>query len=503
MALYTTPLWLLLLLFLPLVILAKKIRANRRNKQLPPGPPKLPIIGNLHQIGILTHQSLWQLSKKYGPVMLLQLGGVPTLIVSSAEAAREVLKIHDVDCCSRPPLAGTGKLSYNYLDIAFTPYGEYWRQMRKICVLELFSAKRVQSFQFIREEEVSLMVRWIAQLSSSGSPVDLNEKMLFLTANITCRTSFGKSFRGSGFDSDRFQEMITEAMALLACRYASNFFPSAGWIIDGLTGLHGRLERSFREFDDFYQKVIDDHLESGGMKQDQEDIIDVLLRIERDETEVGTAKLTRDHIKAILMNVFLAGVDTSAITIEWAMTELARNPRVMQKAQDEVRNYVGKKGLVSESDLDQLHFLKMVVKETFRLHPPGVLLIPRETMSNFKLNGYDIYPKTRVHVNVWAIGRDPNIWKDPEEFFPERFIDSSIDFKGQHFELLPFGAGRRVCPAISTGVLMVELALANLLCYFDWKLPDGMKEEDIDVEEAAGQTIRKKFSLKLVPIIHQ
>ncbi|XP_059633657.1 cytochrome P450 71B37-like [Cornus florida] len=506
MALYTTLLWLSLLLFLPLIVmlLMKMKIVKRQNKQLPPGPPKLPIIGNLHQIGTLAHRSLWQLSKKYGPVMFLKLGSIPTLVVSSAEAAREVLKIHDLDCCSRPQLAGIRKLSYNYIDIAFAPYGDYWRVMRKVSVLELFSTKRVQSFHFIREEEVSLMVNSIAQLSSSTTAVDLGENMLSLTANITCRVAFGKSFRGSGFDSDRFKEMIYEAMTMLACHFSSDFFPSVGWIIDRLTGLHGRLERIFHELDAFYQEVIDDHLNPGHVKQDQEDIIDILLRMERDEAELDAFHFTKDHIKAILMNIFLAGVDTGAITMEWAMAELVRNPKLMHKAQDEVRNCVGKKGYVSESDLDQLHFLKMVVKETLRLHPPAPLLVPRETMSNnFKLNGYDIYPKTLVHVNVWAIGRDPNIWNEPEEFFPERFIDSSVDFKGQHFEFLPFGAGRRGCPGMQMGTSMLEIAVANLLYHFNWELPNGMNVEDMNMEESPGQTIHRKCPLKLVPIIHK
>ena len=201
-------------------------------------------------------------------------------------------------------------------------------------------------------------------------------------------------------------------------------------------------------------------------------------------------------------DLFLAGVDTGAITLTWAMTELARNPRIMKKAQVEVRSSIGKKGKVTEGDVDQLHYLKMVVKETLRLHPPAPLLVPRETMSHFEINGYHIYPKTQVHVNVWAIGRDPNLWKNPEEFLPERFMDNSVDFRGQHFELLPFGAGRRICPGMYMAIATVELALANLLYRFNWNLPNGMREADINMEEAAGITVRKKFALNLVPILH-
>ncbi|OVA18879.1 Cytochrome P450 [Macleaya cordata] len=233
---------------------------------------------------------------------------------------------------------------------------------------------------------------------------------------------------------------------------ASDFFPEVGWIIDMVTGLHGRLEKSFHDFDAFYQGVIDQHLDPETLKSKHEDIIDVLLKLEEDQ--FGAIRLSKDHIKAILMDIFLAGVDTSAITINWAMTELVRNPEVMKKVQEEIRSYVGKKGKVEEADLDQLQYLKMVVKETLRLHPPLPLLIPRESMQHSKINGYDIHPKTRVLINVWAIGRNPDYWEKPDEFYPERFIDSSTDFRGQNFEFLPFGGGRRGCPGINMGIAL-------------------------------------------------
>ncbi|KAL5713266.1 hypothetical protein ACHQM5_015358 [Ranunculus cassubicifolius] len=184
----------------------------------------------------------------------------------------------------------------------------------------------------------------------------------------------------------------------------------------------------------------------------------------------------------------------------WVMTELARNPDVMKKVQGEIRKSVGGKGKVEESDIEKLHYLKMVVKETLRLHPPAILLVPRECMNHCKINGYDIYPKTRVFVNVWAIGRSSEYWANPEDFYPERFVDNSIDFRGQDFEFLPFGSGRRICPAISMGVTMMELGLANLLYCFDWGLPSGMVKEDINMEEVAGHTVHKKFPLQLVPM---
>ncbi|PON74627.1 Cytochrome P450, E-class, group I [Trema orientale] len=496
--------WLLLLpLLLTLFFLMKnKLKVNKKDKpQLPPGPPKLPIIGNLHQIGLLPHQSLWQLSKRYGHVMLLQFGRVPAVVVSSAEAAKEVLKIRDLECCSRPPLAGSAKLSYNNLDVAFSPYGEHWREMRKICVIKLFSTKSVQSFQFVRDKEIDSLIDDLNDSSLSAATVDVSAKMFALTASMTLRTAFGKAFGGSELDNDRFESMIHRAQSTLGSFAASDFFPYVGWIVDWLTGLHAKFERSFHELDDFFGLVIDEHLNRIPQER-KEDLVDLLLSIERGQSEFGEIQFSRDCTKAVLMDIFIAGVDTNAITITWAMAELARNPRVMKKVQDEIRNSL-KKGKVSESDIHQLQYLKMVVKETLRLHPAAPLLLPRESIAHFKLADYEVHPKTLIQVNVWAIGRDPNYWRNPEEFFPERFSDSSIDYKGQNFEFLPFGAGRRGCPGIYMAMTMVELALANLLGCFDWKLPNGMKETDIDMEEVAALSTYKKSPLKLVPITYQ
>jgi len=200
-----------------------------------------------------------------------------------------------------------------------------------------------------------------------------------------------------------------------------------------------------------------------------------------------------------LQNIFVAGTDTSAGTIIWAMAELARNPSVMKKTQDEIREVIGMKGKVEESDLPQFQYLKLVVNETLRLHPPAALLLPRESMQHCKINGYDICPKTRVFVNVWAIGRDKYAWENPEKFSPDRFMGSSVDYKGQCFQYLPFGGGRRMCPGMQMGIMMVELALANLLYVFNWELPLGMTKEDIDMSEALGVGTRKRTDLYLVP----
>ncbi|XP_022151851.1 cytochrome P450 71B34-like [Momordica charantia] len=477
-------------------IIMKLVATHKKKKQPPPGPPKLPLLGHLH----LPHRSLRDLSAKYGPVMLLKLGSVPTMVVSSAAAARDLFKLHDLASCSRPRLAASGRFSYNFLDLNLSPYGERWRELRKICMVELFSARRVQSFEKIREEEVGVLINSISQSAAWGSsPIDVNEKSYSLTASITTRVAFGKTFRGGELDDENFQQVIRRAVAALGSFSASDFFPGVGWIVDRVSGVHGRLEKSFAELDEFFQRVVDDRVNFRETRRNhEENIVDVLLKMERDCSQSDTLKFTTDCIKALIMDIFLAGVETGAGIIVWAMAELVRNPRVMKKLQHEIRSSI-KGDQVKESELEKLEYLKMVVKEVLRLHPPATLLLPRETMSHFELNGYDIDPKAHLHVNVWAIGRDPEWWINPEEFSPERFIGSNVDYRGQNFELLPFGAGRRICPGMNMGTLTVELALANMLLCFDWKLAQGMKEEDVDMEEDAGLTTAKKSLLKLVP----
>ncbi|WCJ31977.1 Cytochrome P450 71B10 [Euphorbia peplus] len=500
-------------LFLPLVFLLpvffhltrKILESNREKKHVPPGPPGLPIIGNLHHLGTLPHRSLSELSKKYGDVMLLHLGYVPTLIISSSEAAKQILKTHDLKTCSRPLLSCTGKLSYNYLDISFTPYTHYWRDVRKLCAVELFSQNRVESFRFDREEEVRLMIDSIIKCSSSGVTVDLSEKTMLLTAEVICRVAFGKSFNERGLDQKKFQGTVHECLEMLGCFSSTDFFPYVGWILDRISGLDSRLQKIFQEFDDFYEKIIDDHVKKEKLNKQGDDIIDVLLDVEKSQSESAHGiQFSKHNIKAILMNIFLAAVDTGAITMVWTMAELVKNPMVMKKVQDEVRSHIGSNRNVNECDIKNLSYLKMVIKESLRLHPAVPLLLPREVISQFNINGYEIFPKTRIQVNAWAIGRDPKLWKNPEEFYPERFIDNQpIDYKEQNnYDMLPFGGGRRGCPGVSMAMALIELALANLLLHFDWKLPNDMETEDLNMEEAFGLTSYKKKPLLLVPIKH-
>ncbi|CAL9135236.1 unnamed protein product [Musa textilis] len=445
------------------------------------------------------HLTLRALAERHGPLMFLQLGSIPTVVISSAHVAREVFRAHDLAFAGRPTLYAAERLSYGLRDVGFAPHGEHWRQARKVFMVELLSAKRVRSFRGVREREVASLVASIRRLapSSSSSPIDLSRMVVSVTNAVTCRAAFGYRCETAG--SGRLRWVMDELQSVLGGFCAGDFFPWLRWI-HALDGLRARVERVFRELDDIYSQVIEEHLR-GGCTSDHGDLVQVLLRLREDPTQRNTFG-SMDHIKGLLTDIFTAGTGTSAATIIWTLTELLRNPSVMARAQKEVRDAVGKKGAVEETDLHDLPFLKLVIKESLRLHPPAPLLVPRETTEACAVGGYEIPARTRVFVNAKAIGTDPASWSNPQEFQPERFSsgrdvgDGDVRW-GECFEFVPFGVGRRSCPGINFGLAVVELVLANLLYCFDWEVRLG-KGEELDVEEAIGLVVHRKRPLCLV-----
>lgn len=259
----------------------------------------LAIIGNLHHLyDGLPHCVLQHLSSQYGPLlMFLQLGSRPTLVVSSAEMAMEVFKTHDLIFSGRPALHVAKKLSYECVNLSFAPYGEYWREVRKIVILELLSPKRVQMFQSVRDEEVGLMIDSIAHNSNKGL-VNLSEETVSLANNVLCRCAFGKKYDGEGeIGMSRIHELLKESMVLLGGLYTSDFLPWIGWI-NKLSGLEQRVDKCFKNLDNFYNKVIEEHLDPQRPNPENEDVIDVLLRVQKDPSQ--SIVLTDEQIKGVI-----------------------------------------------------------------------------------------------------------------------------------------------------------------------------------------------------------
>uniref|UniRef100_A0A0D9WSG9 Cytochrome P450 n=1 Tax=Leersia perrieri TaxID=77586 RepID=A0A0D9WSG9_9ORYZ len=455
------------------VVLLSKRRRSPEALRLPPGPWQLPVLGSLHHLaGQLPHRVMRDLARRYGPVMMLRLGEVPTVVVSSRDAAREVMKTHDSAFATRP-LSATMRVLTKGRDIALAPYGDYWRQVRRIAAMELLSARRVLSFRPIREGEVAAMLRAVEDAAAHRRAVDMQAVLSALVSDTTTRAVMGDRWK----DRDVFLREHDRALQLSAGFNLPDLWPSSR-LAGCLSGVVREAEKCRDKVFGILDGVIDQHLQKAesGADVDGEDLIDVLLRIRK---EGGLQfPLDMDAIKAIIFGIFAAGSETSATTLGWAIAELIRNPKAMQKATAEVRRAFASDGVVSDAAVGELHYLNLGNRETLRLHPPAPLLVPRECREPCQqVLGYDVPQGTQVLVNVWALGRDERYWPNysPEEFHPERFIDgeagSMVDFKGFNFELLPFGAGRRMCPGMAFGLANLELPLASLLFHFDWEVP--------------------------------
>ncbi|KAI5678316.1 hypothetical protein M9H77_09266 [Catharanthus roseus] len=478
--------------FICIFFLYKIIWPKKSQKPLPPSPPKFPIIGNLHQIGSFPHRSLKSLAEKYGPIMLLHFGPKPAIIISSPEAAKEVMKTHDVSFADRPRTYAAGKLFYQFKDLSFSPYGEYWRQAKGICVLQLLNNKRVQSFKGIREEEVKSMVEKVRKCSDLSTVENADELFQTLTNDTIGRAAFGIKF-STEEGGKKLRKLLKDMPPLLSAFNIGDHIPWLSWV-NYINGFEAKLSKVAKDCDDYLENLVDQtrkRAESGDDEGElcQQNIASVLLQIQKENT---TGFLSdKDFVKAIILDVIGGGTDTTYLLLYSTMAELLRNKDVMTKLQKEVSEVLGRKSDISDEDLQKMQYLRAVIKETLRLHPPIPLLVPREAREDVNLMGYHVKKSTQVIINAWAIGRDPSLWEEADKFKPERFLNTSFDFKGLNFQFIPFGSGRRSCPGVNFAISIAELALANLMHKFNFSLPDGVTAEDIDPTDNVGLTSQK------------
>ncbi|XP_019198878.1 PREDICTED: cytochrome P450 71A1-like [Ipomoea nil] len=481
-----------------LILLAKHLR--RRKLHLPPGPKPWPIIGNLNLIGTLPHCSIHNLSEKYGPIMQLQFGSFPVVVGSSVEMAKIFLKTMDINFVGRPKTAAGKYTTYNYSDITWSPYGPYWRQARRMCIMELFSAKRLDSYEYIRSQELKSILGELYTASSAQKPILLKDYLSTLSLNVISRMVLGRSYlnesEGAIVSPNEFKKMLDELFLLNG---VLNIGDSIPWIdfLD-LQGYIKRMKALSKKFDRFLEHVLDEHNARRVAEGDSfvaKDMVDVLLQLADDPSlEV---KLERHGVKGFTQDLLAGGTESSAVTVEWAISELLKKPEIFKKATDELDRVIGQKRWIEEKDMPNLPYIQAIVKETMRLHPVAPMLVPRQCREDCKVAGYDIPKGTRILVSVWTIGRDPTLWDNPNEFIPDRFIGKDIDVKGCDFELLPFGAGRRMCPGYSLGLKVIQASLANLLQGFNWRLPNDETPEKLNMEEIFGLSTPKKIPLEV------
>ncbi|KGN59422.1 cytochrome P450 98A2 [Cucumis sativus] len=487
---------LLPLSFLLLLLLYKIY--NRLRFNLPPGPRPLPVVGNLYDVKPVRFRCYTDWAKQYGPIISVWFGSTLNVVVSNTELAREVLKEHDQSLADRHRSRSAAKFSRDGKDLIWADYGPHYVKVRKVCTIELFSPKRLESLRPIREDEVSAMVEDVFNNCTNpekyGKSLRLREFLGAVSFNNITRLAFGKRFVNSDGVLDEqgleFKAIVANGLKLGASLAMAEHIPWLRWMFpleEEAFAKHGaRRDRLTRA-------IMDEHTTARTLSGNvQNHFVDALLTL-KDKYD-----LSEDTIIGLLWDMITAGMDTTAISVEWAMAEIVRSPRVQKKVQEELDKVIGVKRIMTENDFSNLPYLQCVVKEAMRLHPPTPLMLPHRSNANVKIGGYDIPKGSNVHVNVWAVARDPAVWKNPEEFRPERFLEEDIDMKGHDLRLLPFGAGRRVCPGAQLGINLVTSMLGHLLHHFEWTVGPEKKKEEIDMSESPGLVSYMKTPLEAV-----
>ncbi|EXB94995.1 Cytochrome P450 76C4 [Morus notabilis] len=454
-----------LVLILCISIQAFNSLANPRSrKQLPPGPKPLPIIGNFLEFGDKPHKSSARLSKSYGPLISLKLGRVTTIVVSSPIMAKEVLQVHGQFFSNRPILDSARASNHVHLSIISLPVSTLWRELRKICNVHLLAARVLNANMNLRHNKVEELLCDVRKSAEAGEAVEIGKAAFRASLNLLSTTFFSMELADTNSNTVReFKETVRGFIDELGKPNLADFFPFLRKIDP--QGIRRRTDFHFRKMLDLFDCIINERLQlrevSGSVKDN--DILDTLI----DMMVIGEEKSAHDQIdktiiEHLLLDIFAAGTETTSSTLEWSMAELLKAPEILSRAQAELKQVIGKGNQVKESDITRLPYLQAVVKETLRLHPAAPLMVPRKAENDVEVCGYTIPKDSQLLVNVWAMGRDPNIWENPHKFMPERFLKLNIDVLGHDFELIPFGAGRRICPGLPLATRMLHLMLGSL-----------------------------------------
>ncbi|KAL1196498.1 Cytochrome P450 81Q32 [Cardamine amara subsp. amara] len=469
------------------ITVAYVFRSNQKKKNLPPSPKGIPLIGHLHLLKEPVHRSLHELSQNLGDVFSLRLGSRGVVVATSASAAKEFFsKENDIIFANRAIGTLTEYMYYNNTIISAAPYGEHWRRLRRFCAVEMFSAARLRDSSEIRKEEVRALLRTIHVATSGGNDsvrLELRPLLDGLTFDIVMSMLAGKRYCAEdGVEAKEVRELIREAFEVGGLTYIGDFFPILR--LFDLDGYVKRAKKLCSKLDKFFQKLVDEHRKDKEHKKTEKTMITHLLSLQESEPD----HYTDDIIKGLVQVMLLAGTDTTAVTLEWAMANLLNHPEVLMKAKTELNDVVSIEGrLFEESDVGKCTYLNNVISETLRLYPATPLLVPRASSADSKVVGYDIPRGTWLFVNAWAIQRDPKIWNEPEAFKPERFETDTHRGK-----FLPFGIGRRACPGMGLAQLVLSLALGSMIQCFDWERDDDLV---VDMSEGRGLTMPKAVPL--------
>ncbi|KAL6216652.1 hypothetical protein ACLB2K_009873 [Fragaria x ananassa] len=467
---------------------------SRKYKNLPPSPPCLPVIGHLHLLRQPIHRTLQSLSAKYGKIQLLRWGSRRVVLISSPLIVEECFTKHDIAFSNRPFLLAGKHFHYNYTTVAVAPYGDLWRNLRRMMSLEIFSSSRMALFSSITRQEVRLLLDQISRSCSSGmTKVELKSKCINLPFNVMTMMIVGKRYYGEDVgeaeEAKNFREAIRDAMELNSSANLGDFLPFLQW--GDVSGLEKKMVRVMAKMDSFLQAMVSDRRETLSSNCDQNKgggevrklLIDNLLLLQLTEPDLYTDEI----IKGIILALLAAGTETDSTTLEWAMSLLLNHPDQLDQVRAEIDIKIGQGRLLDEQDLPNLNHLQNVINETLRLYPPVPLLGVREASADCVVGGFDMPCGTMMLINAWAIHRDPELWHEPTQFKPERFEGWSGEGP-QGYRLIPFGGGRRGCPGAGLANRLIALVLGSLIQAFEW---ERISEEKVDMSEGLGLTMPK------------
>ncbi|XP_031124635.1 angelicin synthase-like [Ipomoea triloba] len=478
--------------------------SKKARPPLPPGPLGFPVVGYLPFLRPNLHHHFTDLARNYGPIFKLQLGSCLAVVVNSPSIAKQVVRDHDAVFANRDPPIAAIVGTYGGRDIAFAPSGTYWRDLRKVFVREMLSGANLRACYEHRREEVRKVIRGVK--SRIGEPVNIGELASSTELNVVARMIWGSTLGSDEEKNEKIGAVFRELMGKYVDTFAepniSDFFP---WLARfDLQGIQAKMEGMRKDVDNILEpiikegvRIVSEKSRSVSESDEKKDFLQILLEL-KERDDIGRS-LDFQAIKAILLDIVIGGTDTTATMVEWVMTTLLDNPEIMKKVQKELEEIVGLNNIVEEVHLPKLSYLDAVVKETFRLYPALPLLVPRCPTNTTQVGGYTIPKSTRVFLNMYAIHRDPQLWDNPLEFRPERFLNqtsSGLDYTGNDHRFLPFGSGRRICAGIPLAEKMLIYILSSLLHSFDWHLPEG---ENLDLSDKFGIVTKKCVPLIVVP----
>ncbi|KAH7835747.1 hypothetical protein Vadar_029413 [Vaccinium darrowii] len=474
-------------LFLLLTAFKFLSQKAQRGRNLPPSPPySLPVIGHLHLLKQPTHRTFHKLSQTLGPVFSLRFGSQLVVVICSPSAAEECFTKNDIVLANRPRFIAGKYFAYDYTTVVHAPYGDHWRNLRRLMSQEIFSTGRLNAFLSIRHEEVRHLLHQLYKKSSTNfAKVEMKSKLSGLTLNNIIRMIAGKRYYGDDVEesaeAEEFQEIVSDVFSHSGASNPANFLPVLLWI--DYKGKEKNLEKTQNRLDALLQGLIDEHRRVTSKNT----MIDHLLKLQESQPEYYTDAI----MKGLMSVMILAGTDTSAATMEWAMSNLVNHPEVLAKATAEIDDQVGLDRMIDEHDVHKLPYLQAIISETFRLYPVAPMLVPHMSSEDCTISGYNVPRGTLLLGNAWAIHRDSKVWDDPTIFKPERFERGAVE----GHKLLPFGLGRRACPGVGLAQRIVGLTLGSLIQCFEWK---RVSEELVDMTEGIGLTMPKAEPLEVM-----